>query len=403
MPRSPSTYSLPPGTTPQVPNTVISSSMFTAFADDVAQTFNTVQPIGYGGTNATNAADARTNLGIPANIGQMATVVETLKDFVVNGDFQNSQENVNNAGTANGYFGADQWATYRVTDAGVITTQRVAARTPAGGFYRYRVTITTPDASLGAGEYLTITQPLEGSNVQSFLYGTVIASAGVLRFGFRGPAGTYAVRVGNSAANRSFVALFTISGGLANIDTVQTISIPGDTVGTWLTSDSVVGMTLDIVLACGSTFQGATGWQGGNILGTSAVSNGMGSGGAIFELFDVGLKLDPASTGVYGRYEAGAVDAVYRAERYWIAQDFSIVFGAYASGALVRSMVYFSTYMAKPPTTNVVTTFANSATNASASVSPAVTQKSFAIQTSSTAIGLANEVSGYFVLNARIT
>jgi hypothetical protein len=75
MPRSPSTYSLPPGTTPQVPNTVISSSMFTAFADDVAQTFNTVQPIAYGGTGSSDLKLNDTDFGIkdngdPTKIGQ---------------------------------------------------------------------------------------------------------------------------------------------------------------------------------------------------------------------------------------------------------------------------------------------------------------------------------------------
>lgn len=75
MPRSPSTYSLPPGTTPQLPNTVISSSMFTAFADDVAQTFNTVQPIVYGGTGSNDLKLTDTDFGIkdnsdPTKIGQ---------------------------------------------------------------------------------------------------------------------------------------------------------------------------------------------------------------------------------------------------------------------------------------------------------------------------------------------
>jgi hypothetical protein len=67
LPRSPSTYSLPPGTTPQVPNTVISSSMFTAFADDVAQTFNTVQPIVYGGTGVADGKPLDNTFGIKNN------------------------------------------------------------------------------------------------------------------------------------------------------------------------------------------------------------------------------------------------------------------------------------------------------------------------------------------------
>lgn len=246
-----------------------------------------------------------------------ASQVSIGRNRAVNADMSMSQENGNTSGTTDGYFGADQWATYRVTSAGVITTQRVQSRTPAGATDRYRVTISTADASLAAGEYLKITQPLEGSNVKDFLYGTASAKASVLRFGFKGPAGTYAARLGNSATNRSFVALFTITAPQANTDTVQTIAITGDTTGTWLTADGVIGIALDIVLACGATFQGVTGWQAGNILGTSAVSNGMSTGAAVFELFDVGLKIDPDSTGVYGQYEVGPVDAVYRPERYY--------------------------------------------------------------------------------------
>src|SRR5690606_27259451 len=214
------------------------------------------------------------------------------RNRIVNHDMRMSQQNGTAAGTSNGYYAADQWATYRVTSAGTITSAQVASVTPAGSPNRYRVTITTADSSLAAGEYLTISQNLEGSNVVDFQYGVGNAKASVLRFGFKGPAGTYAVALHNSAANRSFVALFTIGAGEANTDTVQTISIPGTNSGTWRTADGEIGITLDIVLACGSTFQGVAGWQTGNILGTSAVSNGMGTGGAVFELFDVGLKLD---------------------------------------------------------------------------------------------------------------
>lgn len=54
MPRSPTTYFLPPGTTPQVPDTPIPSSMFNAAMNDIAATFNTAQPTAYGGTGGTS-------------------------------------------------------------------------------------------------------------------------------------------------------------------------------------------------------------------------------------------------------------------------------------------------------------------------------------------------------------
>lgn len=55
MPRSPVTYNLPPGTVPQIPDTVIPSAMFNAAMNDIAQTFNAIQPLAFGGTNSSTA------------------------------------------------------------------------------------------------------------------------------------------------------------------------------------------------------------------------------------------------------------------------------------------------------------------------------------------------------------
>lgn len=65
MPRSGivGTYTLPPGTIPQQPNTTIESADWNSFAGDVQQAFNTPTPTAYGGTGASDIGAARTNLG----------------------------------------------------------------------------------------------------------------------------------------------------------------------------------------------------------------------------------------------------------------------------------------------------------------------------------------------------
>lgn len=270
-------------------------------------------------TNTTRTLKAQDKSGTIALLGDLtgsATKLDTRRNRIVNHDMRMSQENGTTAGTNSGRYPVDQWAQYFTTSAGVLTVAQVASVTPSGSPNRLRATVTTADASLAAGEYWTLSQNIEGSNVADFQYGGANAKQSVLRFGFRGPAGTYGVALHNAAANRSFVSVFTVEAGQSNTDTVQTIAIPGDTTGTWLTADGVIGITLDIVLAAGSTYRGNAGWQAGNILATSAISNGMGTGSAIFELFDVGLRLDPDATGVYGQYEVGETDAVYRPERY---------------------------------------------------------------------------------------
>lgn len=65
MPRDGSgVYSLPAGSSDFVPNTVIESAKIDALSADLETDANTARPITAGGTGATTAADARTNLGI---------------------------------------------------------------------------------------------------------------------------------------------------------------------------------------------------------------------------------------------------------------------------------------------------------------------------------------------------
>jgi hypothetical protein len=240
--------------------------------------------------------------GLPAWSAPAAASGGSVRNRIVNPAMQISSINGNTSGTSSGYAPADNWLKYHVSSAGTLTVQRVQSVTPKGAKDRIRVTITAADASLAAGEYLTLTQNIAGQEVADFQYGTASAKQVLLRFLFKGPQGTYAVALHNAAADRSYVALFTISAPNANVDTIQEITIAGDTTGTWTTT-AATGLTLDIVLACGSTFQGSTGWQAGNILGTSGVSNGMATINDVFEIGEVGLYLDVAAAGTFPTWE----------------------------------------------------------------------------------------------------
>lgn len=262
-------------------------------------TGNPAAPTPSPGDNDTSIA---TTAFVTAAVAAASGGASVKRNRYTNPAFQLSSVNGNTSGTTNGYAPADDCAVYRVTSAGTITVQRVQSTTPNGSKDRVRITITAADASLAAGGYLSFLKNTLGQEVADFRYGTASAKQGVVRFGFKGPQGTYAFRRANSAMNRSFVSLFTISAPNANVDTEQEIVVTGDTTGTWL-NDSGVGFTDEIVLACGSTFQGTTGWQAGNILGTSGVSNGMGTISAVFEIFDIGNYADFTSTGTAPTWE----------------------------------------------------------------------------------------------------
>lgn len=59
-------YSYPPNTAPGPPNTVIDSTKANSRGDDLETDANTPRPVVAGGTGATNAGDARENLGVVA-------------------------------------------------------------------------------------------------------------------------------------------------------------------------------------------------------------------------------------------------------------------------------------------------------------------------------------------------
>jgi hypothetical protein len=306
-----------------------------------------------------------------------STAAPILKDArrnrVVNGAMQVSQENGNTAGTTTAYYGADQFATV-FTTTGTFTTQRVQSVTPNGSKDRFRLTITSADASLAAGDVLNMTTIIEGSRVADFRYGSASARQSVLRFGWKSPAGTYSFRIANSALNRSYIASFTISAGQANTDTEQAFVIPGDTSGTWLT-DTGPGFVLTFAVAAGTTFQGAVGWQAGNRHATSSNTNGAGTASSVFELYDAGLYLDADNSGVAPKWEMpDEADELIACKRYYwkSTSQFMIYNGSTAAGGVGASMsIPFPVQMRVAPAVTVPSGGAsNSGTATVGTISP---------------------------------
>jgi len=236
-----------------------------------------------------------TTWAIEAGVVSGVTTAET-RSRIVNGAMQISQENGNTTSTVSAFYGADQWlATFATT--GTVSTGRAQAVTPNGSRNRYQVYVSAADASLAAGEYLFLQTNIEGIRLADFQWGSAAAKQAILRFGWKSPAGTYSISINNGSANRSYIANFTISAGQANTDTTQTFIIPGDVTGTW-PSDTSRGMIIYFTMATGTTLQGVAGWQAGNLIGTASNTNGLATLGNTFELYDVGLYLDPLATGI---------------------------------------------------------------------------------------------------------
>lgn len=235
--------------------------------------------------------------GLVAALAAKAQLTALPKNYVDNPGLRISQENGTNGGTSNGYYFADQWVMYHSQD-GTLTAAQVASATPGGSTHRGQITVTGADTSLSASQFAVFQQNIEGLRVSDLGWGTSDAVDVVVRFMRNFPAGTYACVLGNQDGDRSYVREFTVTGGEDGVDTVTTLTFPGDTSGTWDT-DNTLSLKLIITIATGSTYQTtADAWQSGEYFGTSSTSNGIGTGSDVFQIGDVGIYADPNSTGL---------------------------------------------------------------------------------------------------------
>lgn len=244
------------------------------------------------------------------------------RNRLCNPSMQISQENGNAAQAMTAginYFAADQisMGMSGTTGTGRYTAQRVQVTTPLGSTDRLRMTVTAAEPSLLATSYAIFRQKIEGANVADFQWGSASTKQVVLRIGVRAPAGVYGFGLRNGNNDRSYVGDLTVSAAQANTDIYLTKIIPGDITGTWA-RDNTTGIDMIISAAAGASNLGSLGWQAGSFFSFSGAANLFAINGQTFDLFDVGLYLDPDGTGLPPPFEVPAYDDDLRAcQRYW--------------------------------------------------------------------------------------
>jgi hypothetical protein len=133
-------------------------------------------------------------------------------------------------------------------------------------------------ASLAAGDFITLSHSTEGYRAARLGWGT--AGAQPLSIGFwvlSSIAGNLAVTVRNSGANRSYISDVVINA--ANTWEYKTLTIPGDTAGTWDKSNAI-GLSIAFCFGSGTTMRGtANTWLASGAFATSATTNLMATTG----------------------------------------------------------------------------------------------------------------------------
>jgi len=213
------------------------------------------------------------------------------KNRIINGAMVISQRNGTSSITANdGSIFTDRFSFADSVDAKFTGQQSSTAPT---GFINSLLLTSSSAYSISSSDYFVLNQNIEGLNVADLAWGTASASTVTLSFWVRSSlTGTFGGVINNSANDRSYAYTYTINS--ANTFEYKTVTIAGDTTGTWLTTNGL-GIRVRWGLGVGSTRSTTAGsWNSGLYLSATGATSVVGTNGATFYI--TGVQLEKGST-----------------------------------------------------------------------------------------------------------
>jgi hypothetical protein len=274
----------------------------------------------------------------------------SFKNRIINGAMDIDQRNAGasvGTGSGNDVYTLDRWqAVYGANNK--YTIQR--STTTAAGFINSLLVTSSAATSTGAGDIYHIGQTIEGFNVSDLGWGTAEAATVTLSFWTRSSlTGTFGGALQNSANNRSYPFTFTISA--ANTFEYKTVTIAGDTSGTWLT-DNGSGIKVRFNLGSGSTYSGTAGaWAASDFRNATGAISVLATNGATFYI--TGVQLEKGSTATSFDYRPYGTELAL-CKRYLpafnLANGDALCMAAVNSSANFFAVVPFDVETRVPPT-----------------------------------------------------
>lgn len=229
---------------------------------------------------------------LAVSIAQGGSNNVTMRNRIINGGMMIFQRGT--AATADSVYSVDRWRFVKGNDATESTSQNTDA--PSGFSYSLRNTISVGDASLASNQYSGFEQLIEGYNIADLAWGTANAKPVTLSFWVRSSVtGVYTGNLRNSDSTRINPFNFTVNS--ANTWEQKSITVSGDTGGTWQTTSST-GIIVAIYIALGSGYSGGTAgvWSSSPNFGCGSPVNGIASNGNIFAITGVQLEAGTTAT-----------------------------------------------------------------------------------------------------------
>jgi len=239
--------------------------------------------------------------GNTATINSMTPTADSLQGFrnrIINGDMRIDQRNAGASVTpTNGQYTLDRWSALNGGVSSKFSVQQNAGSvTPPTGFSNYLGVTSLSAYSISSSDRFYISHAIEGFNSADFAWGTANAKTITISFWVRSSlTGTFGGAVQNNNQNRSYPFTFTISS--ANTWEYETVTIAGDTTGTWVGSTNGTGLLLYFGLGVGSTVSGTAGaWAGSDFRSATGAVSVVGTNAATFYITGVQLEVGSVAT-----------------------------------------------------------------------------------------------------------
>ena len=278
------------------------------------------------------------------------------RNRIINGDMRIDQRNAGASVTpsaATVTYTLDRWYSYG-TQASKFSVQR--STTAPTGFINTALITSLSAYSIVSGDAFGFVQAVEGFNFADLGWGTANAQTVTLSFVVRSSlTGTFGGAIRNGSNNRSYPFTFTINA--ANTFETKTVTIAGDTTGTWATDNSAAAY-ITFGLGVGSTYSGTAGaWAGSQLWSATGATSVVGTNGATFYI--TGVQLEKGSTATsfdyrpYGTELALCQRYYYRRNYDQSTSDAVANMQAYAAGSAWGKIIDLPVEMRATPTASL--------------------------------------------------
>lgn len=223
-----------------------------------------------------------------------------MKNRILNGGMVIDQRNAGASvtiGAATETYTLDRWFGYGAAASKFSVQQNAGSVTAPVGFTNYLGVTSLAATTPASGDSYVVGQKIEGFNFSDVQWGTANAKTVTLSaWVYSSLTGTFGGSITNSAVNRCYPFTYTISS--ANTWTQISVTIAGDTTGSWVGATNGAGVRVYFGLGCGSSVSGTAGsWAGTAYTSATGSTSVVGTNGATFYITGVQLEVGSNATG----------------------------------------------------------------------------------------------------------